>query len=104
MKGARVALVGAGTMGANHARVVAEASRATLGVVIDLDAERAGQLATRYGFASSTDYKDAARCDAAILATSTATHAEIALYLLEQGVPLLIEKPIASNLVDVEHI
>jgi predicted dehydrogenase len=104
MKGLRVALVGAGTMGANHARVVAEAPRATLGVVIDLDPERAGQLADRYGFASSTDVTDAGRCDAAILATSTAAHTEIALYLLDKGIPLLIEKPIASNLEGVEQI
>jgi predicted dehydrogenase len=104
MKGSRIALVGAGTMGTNHARVVSESPRATLGVVIDQDADRAKQLAERYGFASSTDVSDAARCDAAILATSTAAHAEIALYLLEHGIPLLIEKPIASNLEDVERV
>jgi predicted dehydrogenase len=104
MRGLRVALVGAGTMGANHARVVAEAPRATLGVVIDLDAERAGQLAERYGFASSSDVTDAGRCDAAILATSTAAHVEIALQLLEKGIPLLIEKPIATNQEDVERV
>jgi predicted dehydrogenase len=104
MRGLRVALVGAGTMGANHARVVAEAPRATLGVVIDLEQDRAGQLAERYGFASSSDVSDAGRCDAAILATSTSAHADIAVQLLEKGVPLLIEKPIATNQADLERV
>jgi predicted dehydrogenase len=104
MKGLRVALVGAGTMGANHARVVAEAPRATLGVVIDLDQDRAGQLAVRYGFASSNNLADAGRCDAAILATSTGAHVEIAIQLLERGIPLLIEKPVATNQDDVERV
>lgn len=104
MKGPRVALIGAGVMGANHARVVADAPQATLGVVIDVDLSRASALATQYGFAFSTDVADAARCDAAILSSSTDAHYEIALYLLEQGVPLLIEKPIASTLGEVERI
>lgn len=104
MKGLQVALIGAGIMGANHARVVSEAPRATLGVVIDLDLDRARQLAERYGFASSNDVSDARRCDAAILATSTPAHVEIAIDLLEQGIPLLIEKPIANNIEDVERV
>jgi predicted dehydrogenase len=104
MKGMRVALIGAGTMGANHARVVAEAPRATLGIVIDLDSDRAGLLAGRYGFASSNRLADAGRCDAAILATSTGAHVEIAVQLLERGIPLLIEKPIATNQDDVERV
>ena len=104
MKGLQVALIGAGTMGANHARVVAEAPRATLGVVIDLDPDRARQLAERYGFASSSEMSDAARCDAAIVATSTPAHVAIATELLEQGIPLLIEKPIASRIDDVEQV
>jgi predicted dehydrogenase len=104
MKGLQIALIGAGTMGANHARVVAEAPRATLGVVIDVDKERARSLAERYGFASSTDVSDGGRCDAAILATSTPSHVEIAIDLLEKGVPLLVEKPVATTFEDVERV
>jgi predicted dehydrogenase len=104
MKGLNVALVGAGTMGANHARVVAEAPGATLGVVIDVDENRARLLADRYGRASSSDVSDAGRCDAAILATSTPSHVEIAMALLEKGIPLLIEKPIATRLEDVQNV
>jgi predicted dehydrogenase len=100
----RVALVGAGQMGANHARVVAESSRATLGVVIDVDPSSAHQLAHRYGVPASVDVTDAIKCDAAILATSTSAHAATAMKLLEEGIPLLIEKPIATNENDVDRV
>lgn len=104
MSNLRMALVGAGTMGANHARVVTETPRASLGIVIDIDPDRARQLAERYGVASSSNTADAAQFDAAILATSTAAHAETAVQLLEAGTPLLIEKPIATAPSDVERV
>ena len=104
MNGARVALVGAGTMGANHARVISDSLRASLDIVIDVDSARASKLADRYQCDSSTGLEEAVHCDAAILATSTAAHLEVAQFLLEQGIPLLIEKPIASNLDDVKLI
>lgn len=104
MNGARVALVGAGTMGANHARVISESLRASLDIVIDVDSLRARQLADRYQCDSSNSLSEAVRCDAAILATSTTDHLEVARFLLGQGIPLLIEKPIALNLDDVKEI
>jgi len=104
MQDPKIALVGAGTMGANHARVVSESLRAVPGVIIDLDAERAGVLAKRYGFTSSTNVEDAATCDVAILATATSAHTEIALMLLEKGIPLLIEKPISSNVEEMQLV
>jgi predicted dehydrogenase len=91
-------------MGANHARVISESLRASLDIVIDLDSDRAGQLADRYQCDASHSLEDALRCDAAILATSTAEHLGVAQYLLEHGIPLLIEKPVASNLDDAKSI
>ena len=51
----RIALIGAGSMGSNHARVLAETDDAELAIVIDNDVERARQLAdpsTTGGFAT----------------------------------------------------
>ncbi len=104
MSNIRIALVGAGTMGVNHARVVAEAPRATLGAIIDVDSDRAAQLASRYGVASSTKLEDAEQFDAAIVATSTAAHTEIAIHLLEAGIPILIEKPVSTVPEEVERV
>ena len=104
MSQARIALVGAGTMGANHARVVSQSSRATLELVVDVDGERAADMASRYGARSSERLEDALSCDAVILATPTQLHLPDALTVIESGVPLLVEKPVSLDLDDVERV
>ena len=49
----RVAVVGAGNMGANHARVVAASPRAELAMVLDVDADRADAVARPLGVEGS---------------------------------------------------
>ncbi|HVJ95899.1 MAG TPA: Gfo/Idh/MocA family oxidoreductase [Acidimicrobiia bacterium] len=101
----KVGVVGAGGMGARHARVVAESDDADLAIVVDTDADRAAKVAGQFGAANGSDLDAlAATCDAAIIATPTEHHAGTALPLLERGVPLLIEKPIAESANDVNRI
>ena len=95
---ARIALVGAGAMGANHARVIAESDSADLAVIIDTDCERVRPLAERLGCAFSEDLDAAAGCDAAVIATPTAFHEGAARALLELGKPILVEKPVTPDL------
>jgi predicted dehydrogenase len=90
-------------MGAHHARVM-QTSRARLGVVVDRHRERAERLARRAGCPASDRLEDAFGCDAAIVAAPAEHHAEIALALLEAGRPVLVEKPMADELVDVRRI
>lgn len=97
----RVALVGAGAMGTLHARVVSESARARLYAVVDADISRAEAIADRVGCLATTDLEVAARSDAVIVATSTETHRDVAMPLLEAGKPLLIEKPLAPRYDDV---
>ena len=104
MSKARIALVGAGTMGANHARVVSQSSRATLELVVDVDGARAAGMASRYGARSSEHLEDALTCDAVILATPTQFHLPAALTIIEAGLPLLVEKPVSLDLEDVEQV
>ncbi len=59
MSSLRLALIGAGTMGHNHARVIAESSRTTLATVIDIDAERASRLADQYDAVSTSSFEAA---------------------------------------------
>jgi predicted dehydrogenase len=94
----RLALVGVGSMGANHARVIAESDSADLAVIIDPDAARVAPLAEGLGCAYSPDLEAACRCDAAVIATPTRLHAPQALHLLSLGIPLLVEKPLAPTL------
>jgi predicted dehydrogenase len=100
----RLGLLGAGRMGGHHARVVAQAPRARLEVVVDGDVTAAARLAAREGGAASDDPLAVSSCDAVILATPTETHPEVALALLAAGRPLLIEKPVAANPPDVRSI
>ncbi len=92
----RAAVVGAGVMGSNHARVITESPRTELGVVIDRDVSRAKQLADRYDVAFGTDLGLAEDCDIAIVATNTPAHHEIASQLISQQIPILVEKPICA--------
>lgn len=100
----RIALVGAGAMGSNHARVIAESDVAELGVVIDIDEERARTLGARLGCPAATGIDAASSCDAAVVATPTALHLPHARQLLDSGKPLLVEKPIAPALAETEEL
>ncbi len=95
----RVAVVGAGQFGRHHLRVLSQLPRAELVAAVDIDAGRAEAAASQYGCDALVSIEPlAGRIDAAVLATPTTTHAEIGCRLLEMGVDLLVEKPIARDL------
>ena len=100
----KIALVGVGAMGSHHARVASGSMRARLFAVVDQDAARAEAVAGDIGCLATADVAVAARSDAAIVATPTESHLDIALGLLELGRPLLIEKPLAPDLPAVQAI
>ena len=99
-----MALIGAGTMGRYHARVVGESPRADLAVVIDADLRRAQDVAGSVGARAETDWSAATGCDVAIVASPTETHTEIALELLSRGLSVLVEKPLAPELDDAKRL
>ncbi|HUU95832.1 MAG TPA: Gfo/Idh/MocA family oxidoreductase [Phycisphaerae bacterium] len=100
-----VAVIGAGHMGRHHVRKYAEMPTAKLVAVIDLDVERAKQLAeplgVRYGKTLTPELGDVA---AASVAVPTVKHLEVVRPLLERGVAVLIEKPLAPSLADAQEI
>lgn len=101
----RVAVVGAGAFGANHCRVVHESERADLAAIVDTDAARAGEAAARYGTVALTDARElAGRADAAIVAVPTTAHADVGCMLLEAGIDVLVEKPIAVDLAEADRL
>ena len=94
----KIVLVGAGHMGRLHARALAERADARLVAVCDTDLVAARAVAEPFGARASADVRDAARgADAAILAAATAAHHDLALALLDAGVALLVEKPLAAS-------
>lgn len=93
-----VAVVGAGNFGRQHARVYAALPEANLLAVVDRDLARARRVADEYGGKALSDPAALPRrVRAASLAVPTQHHARVGLSLLEQGVDLLVEKPIAPD-------
>lgn len=100
----RVAVIGAGSFGKNHVRVVRENSRAELTFVVDADTARAQeQVGTAESTKVTADFRDViGHVDAAVVAVPTLLHAEIGCALLEAGIDVLVEKPIAPTLEDAD--
>jgi predicted dehydrogenase len=96
--GPRVALIGAGSMGALHARVLAQSERCELTRVVEPRAEVGRATAERYGAEWRPELDDLSGVDAVVLAAATGVHVELAEPVLSAGVPLLIEKPVAAEL------
>ena len=103
MSDVRLAVIGAGIMGTNHARVARIARGADLVAVVDSDPARAELAAGSTAFATRID-DVLDHIDAAILAVPTALHHELAIGLLRAGKHLLIEKPIAASVGEAEAI
>ena len=95
----RVAVVGVGEFGRNHARVWSEMEGAELVGVVDSNAERAAQVAAEFKTRVIRDVYALAteKVDAVSLAVPTAEHSRVGCYLLDSGMDVLVEKPMASS-------
>jgi predicted dehydrogenase len=101
----RVAVVGAGAFGREHARVYSEVAGAHLVAVCDLDQTRGRTVAERYGAAYVADHRELiGSVDAVSVASPTESHQVIACELLAAGIAVLVEKPIARTLEDAGRI
>ena len=73
--------------------------------VLDLNRERAQEIATLCRTEVLTDAAAlVGAVDAVTIAVPTAAHAEVALPLVEAGVPVLIEKPLARSLLEADRL
>jgi predicted dehydrogenase len=96
----RMAIVGAGIMGTNHARLLSTIPGYEVVAVVDPNAERAAALARTVDAEVLELDQLAGRVDAAVIAGPSDVHAELGCPLLEAGIDLLVEKPIASTVAD----
>jgi UDP-N-acetylglucosamine 3-dehydrogenase len=97
----KVAVIGVGAMGSNHARVYSELPEVKLVAVADPNQQTVESVARRYGTRAYTDFQAMLaneKPDAISVAVPTAVHEEVAIAALEAGVNVLVEKPIASTL------
>ncbi len=97
----RVAVVGAGHMGAFHVEKIAQLEReglARLACVCDANPERAREVAAGPGVLATDELAQVIEvADAACVAVPTVDHARVAGALLEGGLDVLVEKPIATG-------
>jgi len=102
----RVAVVGVGEFGRNHVRLWRELDGAELVGVIDLNADRARQIAAEFGtrVIPSLDALSAERVEAVSLAVPTKEHARIGCQLLANGIDVLVEKPMAASLDEARQL
>ena len=103
----RVAVVGAGFIGADHAAAYAAESGAELVGIVDPDADRAADLVRRFGGSPHRGLEtllDQARLDAASVCVPTGLHRLVVERLAASGVHVLLEKPMAPTVADCDAV
>lgn len=103
----KIAVVGVGAMGNNHARILHELKTVKLVAICDLNQKIGLTLAKKYKTKYYKNYKELLRnesLDAAVIAVPTNLHKKSSLAFLSKGISVLVEKPIASNVNDAKEI
>ncbi|MDO8432013.1 MAG: Gfo/Idh/MocA family oxidoreductase [Candidatus Binatus sp.] len=101
----RAAVIGAGRLGTLHARKYAAIPGVTVAHVVDIDRDRAAQVAAEVGASPLTDYRElAGAVDLVTVASPGITHHEIASAMLSSGIDVLLEKPMATTLAEARQL
>lgn len=96
--GVKLGVIGVGSMGKNHARIAALLPGIKLVGVADANQTIAEEVGRQIGVPFHDDYQQLLPdVEALIIATPTQTHFEIALFCLNAGKHLLIEKPFTGS-------
>ena len=101
----RMAVVGVGSLGKHHARILAGLDDVELVAVADPRSEQGQTIAARFGadwFAAIEQLPSG--LDGVIIATPTVRHRETAEFFLRAGTAVLVEKPLAACLVDARFL
>jgi len=101
----RAAVVGTGEFGRNHARVYRELEGAELIGVYDQDRQRAEAIAAQFETKALHSLAEVCEhAEAVSVAVPTVAHAEVGCQLLESGLDVLVEKPIAVDLSEADSL
>ena len=100
----KAAVIGVGHLGKHHARILASLPGVSLAGVVDINRDRAAQIASQYNTQAFDAVGDIGRLDLAVVAVPTECHAEIALPLIESGVHTLVEKPVAQTVSEADAL
>lgn len=100
----KIALIGSGSMGKNHARVIAAGDRTELAIVIDPDEASGRATAEAYGAVWVPELSGLDRVEAAVIAAPTEYHHGLAQDVIAAGLPLLVEKPVCPSLAQTQEL
>jgi len=105
MNATRMAVVGCGHLGTIHARLLAGRDDADLVAVVDPAADARDRVAAAHGCRPlATPGELVGLVDAVVVAAPTGLHAHVALPLLEAGIDMLVEKPLAATVEEAREI
>ena len=102
---AKIAVVGVGGWGKNHARALSELE--ALSAVCDVDANKAKTFADKYdvnSYTSMDEMLNNEKLDGAIVSTPTSTHFAVAKQIMEQHINVLVEKPMAPSFAECDQM
>lgn len=104
----RFALIGAGAIGAVHARLIeALGDEAVLAAVVDQNLDRAGKLVSEYGgtaYATAAEAYAGEEIDAVGICLPSALHADVAVEALRAGKHVIVEKPVDITLAAADRL
>jgi predicted dehydrogenase len=101
----KVAVIGAGHLGREHARVYASLEEVELVTVCDINETVGRETAARHGAKYVRDFRDLfGQVEAVSVATPTITHHQICCQCLQAGINVLVEKPIARTLEEADEM
>jgi predicted dehydrogenase len=105
MKKLRVAVIGVGHLGKEHARILAGLPNVELVGVADVNHEQAHAIARRHNTQAFADYWPLLNnVDAASIVVPTTHHLAVAREFLKHGIPLLVEKPLACTVAEAQEL
>ncbi len=105
MRPLRLAVIGVGHLGKEHARILAGLEDVELVGVADVNRDFGQAVAQRCSTTAFTDYRQLLpHIDAAVIAVPTAHHHAIAAECLSRGIALLVEKPLATTVEQAEDL
>ncbi|MBQ9868031.1 MAG: Gfo/Idh/MocA family oxidoreductase [Ruminococcus sp.] len=108
----KYALIGCGRISTNHIKAAVN-NKLEIAAVCDILPEKMQELLAKHGLENDesikryTDYKvmlDEIKPTLVSIATESGSHAQIALYCIDKGINVIIEKPMAMNMADADEI
>jgi predicted dehydrogenase len=95
----KICLIGAGHMGKIHAQKLAEMKDVTLSCIVDADSVQADEISRKHGVPGVCDHREVFNdgTRGAVIAATTESHYPLARALLENGIHVFVEKPVAAT-------